>query len=894
MTEDHLEAAPLEGHLKAETLTRRTIGGFSWQAVGSTAEATLKILVLVVLARLLLPADFGVVGAALVVVAFTQVFAQVGVGPALIQRQDLQDRHIRTAFSFSLMSGIGAAIAIFLLSPLIGAMFQMPSLVPVVRLLALVFPITALGLVAESLLYRNFGFRRTAIIDVLSYGLGYGLVGIGAAAAGFGKWSLALGVIAQACVRTALLLWLSPHSKNMGIDRRSLGDLMGFGLGYAVAEIGNFAANQVDNIVVGRFLGPAALGLYGRAFQYLMLPVNLIGRATDKVLFPAMTKVQNEPARLARGYMRALGAVTLVTLPLSLVLIVAAPEIVLVLLGAKWSATVTPFRFLAASMLFRTSYKISESVARAAGAVAARAWRQWTFAALVTSGALLGLPGGLAGVSAGVAIAIFCMFLLMLGLSRRLIGLSWLKLAGLHLRHALCSLPIVLAAYAAAAVGRSLQLPPIGTLGLLTVSAGVTFIAIFLWGSHLYGEEGVWMRSMLDGLLGRIFRRSEKKGEAMPPGPNVARPRIVFLINSLAGGGAERVMTTLLAHSGEQLANHDVTLVLLDQEKEAYQVPDGVSVVRLDCKKRLLNSIVSYWKLHRTIRPRVTLSFLTRSNHVNVIVARLSGGRAVISERANTTAHYGSNLRGRIGAALVRLTYPRADHVVAVSEDIRQDLIRNFGVKAPRCTTLYNPVDIDAIVRRACAPAAQALEKPFIMGMGRLVEGKNFALLIRAVARSAFPGRLVIVGEGPERQRLAEVASAEGISERFELVGFLDNPHALLSQAEFFVLSSNSEGFPNSVVEAMALGVPVVATNCASGPSEIVANMPRPVLTSPMLADYGILVPPNDDVSLASAIAQMGEIETRERYSAAALTRAAEFSADKAVVQYWALLSRFL
>src|SRR4051794_5204541 len=172
------------------SLTHRAMSGMAWVAWGNGAMAVLKIGVLVVLTRLLSPADFGVVAAALVVVDFSFNFSQLGLGPALVQRAKLEPRHLSTAFFASTGLGLLVGGALWLTAPLIAQFFRMEHLVPVVRVLALSFPIAGVGIVSDSLLSRELRFRVIANRDVFAYALGYGLVGIVLAVLGWGVWAL--------------------------------------------------------------------------------------------------------------------------------------------------------------------------------------------------------------------------------------------------------------------------------------------------------------------------------------------------------------------------------------------------------------------------------------------------------------------------------------------------------------------------------------------------------------------------------------------------------------------------------------------------------------------------------------------------------------------------------
>ena len=365
------------------------------------------------------------------------------------------------------------------------------------------------------------------------------------------------------------------------------------------------------------------------------------------------------------------------------------------------------------------------------------------------------------------------------------------------------------------------------------------------------------------------------------------RKQAVFLINSLAGGGAERVMCTLLRHSEAERAEFDMTLALLDDEPAAYAPPDWVEVRQLDCKQSVARSVLAVRRLFDEIRPDVSLSFLTRANAANVLNAHMP---CVISERANTSAHFSRGLRGATSRALVRAIYPRATRIIAVSEGVATDLRDNFGVGAERVTAIANPVDIEAIEAKAQLNTQPAVDGRYIMAAGRMIKGKNFEMLIRAFAAAGGDYKLVIAGEGGEREALMAAAAACGVADRVVLPGFVDNPYPLMRNADLFVLSSNAEGFPNALVEAMALGVPVIATNCPSGPSEILAEAARESITRLTYAPHGVIVPPNSIEDMTEALRAMAAPEQRLDYGARAAARARAFGAAAAKDRYWDVL----
>ncbi len=468
---------------------------------GSGVQAILQWLVLIVLARLLTPADFGLVSAALVVVGLSQNLSQLGVGPAVVQIPQLEARHLRTGFTMSVLFGFLLAGLIWLLSPYIADFFRMQELTPVLRALSWIFPFSGSSVMAESLLQRELHFRWLSGIQVVSYAVGYGVVGVSLAFLGFGVWALVSANLAQTLVKSTILLIVQPCPKRPQIERGAFRELMYFGGGFTLARISNYVALQGDNLVVGRWLGAAALGLYGRAYQLMVLPATLFGQVLDSVLFPAMAKVQDEPERLATAYRRGVALLGLLILPTSAATFMLAPELIQVFLGPAWRDAVVPFQILTVGMLFRTSYKMSDSLARATGAVYRRAWRQGVYAALVVGGAWIGQRWGITGVSYGVLGAITVNFFLMAELSLRLTAMTWKSLLEVHYPALSLTAIVCLEVWGVALLTKTLALPAIVLLsasGLVVASS--LLVLLLLTPKFVLGRDGVWMLKMLNSL----------------------------------------------------------------------------------------------------------------------------------------------------------------------------------------------------------------------------------------------------------------------------------------------------------------------------------------------------------------------------------------------------------
>ena len=374
----------------------------------------------------------------------------------------------------------------------------------------------------------------------------------------------------------------------------------------------------------------------------------------------------------------------------------------------------------------------------------------------------------------------------------------------------------------------------------------------------------------------------------------VARARILLIINSLDGGGAERVMATLLANSAEWLERHDVALALLDRKPRAFALPAGIEIIQLDCKGRTWTSVAAVARLVRDHAPDVTMSFLTRSNLASGLAMMRRRRPWIVSERTSTPAHLGSGSRQLATKLLMRLVYPRASRLIAVSAGIAGKLSRSFGVRPERISVVANPVDIEPLRNSSSEPLDQALEReldtPFVIAVGRLVKVKNYALLLRGFARSHLDAKLVIAGDGPEREALSTLARELGIAERLVLPGWLSNPYPAVSRAALFALSSDVEGFPNALVEALALNIPAVATNCHDGPAEILAGKGADQLSGLTVTAAGILTPVRDVASFADALRLAFAQPQRDSMAIAAGERAKEYSAAQIAAVYWSII----
>jgi PST family polysaccharide transporter len=390
-------------------------------------------------------------------------------------------------------------ILTILFAPLIASFMRMNDLTLILQVTAPLFVVQSFFVIPNSILSRNMNFRIQTIVQIISYGIGYGLVGIILALLKWGVWALVGAQIGQALLGSILTSIFQPYSKKLQIDVASFKELFYFGGGFTLARIGNYFAGNVDNLVVGRWLGEDALGMYSRAFQLIVMPANLFGQVLDTVLFPAMAAVQDSKSRLTSAFRRGVLFITVVVLPISVLSVILAPEIIRIVLGKNWENAIAPFQILSISILFRTSYKMSDSLARATGAVYDRAWRQILFAVFVFLGAWIGTRWGLAGVASGVLLATCLNYVFMAHLSLKLISMSWKDFFKDQIPSFAFAIFSSLVIWGAAAWMRAFSVSSI-----LVVLASMLLMGLLmgagLWikPSFFLGADGLWVLDLLE------------------------------------------------------------------------------------------------------------------------------------------------------------------------------------------------------------------------------------------------------------------------------------------------------------------------------------------------------------------------------------------------------------
>lgn len=364
------------------------------------------------------------------------------------------------------------------------------------------------------------------------------------------------------------------------------------------------------------------------------------------------------------------------------------------------------------------------------------------------------------------------------------------------------------------------------------------------------------------------------------------RKRITFFMGALHGGGAEKAVVNLLKGLAQR-DEFDLDLVLATLEGPYLdQIPKEVRIVDLNTG-RVVTAILPLMNYLKQNRPWALIGNMGHVNSIATIAKELSRieTRLLLVEQNTLSANKSDLLRSRLIPSFMKWLYPRANAVAGVSAGVARDLENQLGLGKETVEVLNNPVVNEDLVAQRQAeldhPWFTKDAPPVFLAVGRLNPQKDFPNLLNAFAqvRKKKNARLIILGEGQERQKLERIVNDLNLSEDILMPGFVKNPYAYMRRASCFVLSSREEGLPTVLIESMACGCPVVATECPSGPDEILDN-----------GIYGLLVPIEDSTALSVAM-----LKTLENPIKAELLmqRANEYSTKKVVSDYLSLLRSF-
>jgi O-antigen/teichoic acid export membrane protein len=464
-----------------QDLKHKTIRGGAAKLVGHGARAAVRLGTLMVLARLLDPSDFGLVAMATAVTGIFEVFATGGLSIATIQRVEISHAQVSTLFWCNVAIGALLALLCFGAAPIVGVFYDDTRTALVICAVAPAFLINATGVQHLAMLQRELRYTTLAVIEVTSEVIA-AVIAIGMAMSGLGYWAVVATVVSGPFVITVGAWVMSGWVPGRPRHIREVASMLRFGGAITIYGLVVYIAYNIEKVLIGRYYGSDALGLYGRAYELINLPTRIISTAVGMVAFSSLARLQAEPDRLKSYFLKGYSLFAAITIPATLACVIFAGDIILVALGPKWTHATTIFQLLAPSVLVLGVMQPVAWLLMALGLQERSLKISFVLAPIVISSYLIGLPYGPAGVALAFSTAMVLWLVPHVVWSLRGTSVSALDVFSAASRPALAAVLAGLVALSVQALASSISIPIVrlalgGTI-MLAVYAFVLLVVL--------------------------------------------------------------------------------------------------------------------------------------------------------------------------------------------------------------------------------------------------------------------------------------------------------------------------------------------------------------------------------------------------------------------------------
>jgi O-antigen/teichoic acid export membrane protein len=406
------------------SLRKKTISGLFWSALSQGGKQVSQFVITAILARLLSPADFGLVAMATVFTGFAMIFGELGISSALIQKQDLDEDHWSSAFWLNLLVGFFLAIIFYFSAPFIALFYKKPELVCILQVLSINFILVSFAIIQQTILTKEMNFRSLMVRDIFAV-LVSGVLGIVLALRGWGVWSLIVQTLTFSIVNGLLLWILSKWRPKFIISLLAIRDIFHFSANMTGFQIVNYFGRNIDQLLIGKFLGTQALGYYSLAYKLMLLPLQNISWVISRVMFPAFSSIQNNIEKSRLTYLSMIKAVSLVALPLMFCMLALAAPFIKTVLGEQWMGVVLILKILCFCGMIQSVATNMGNVIMAQG----RADLQFKLGTLGMGVSAIsvfcGIKWGIVGVAVSYTIGQFIWLPIAQGMANALIEINW-------------------------------------------------------------------------------------------------------------------------------------------------------------------------------------------------------------------------------------------------------------------------------------------------------------------------------------------------------------------------------------------------------------------------------------------------------------------------------------
>ena len=339
--------------------------GVIWASVSQLVTQALHFISLIILARLLSPTEFGLMGMAILLISLITTINNLGLGAAIIQKKDLDHGQLSSVFWLNFVFGFFLAGVVIVLRPLIVAFFRYPELYPMLGVISFSF-ILNFGIVQNSLLQKNLEFKKLAFAEIGAELL-YGITAVVLALLGKGVWALVFGLLVRTAALSLLLWMVGGWFPLFYFSFSKIRKLFGFSFNVLGNSLVNFFSNNIDYILIGRFLSAEPLGFYTLAFQLMVFPQQKISSIITRVTFPLFSRLQNENERLKKGYLKTISFVALIIFPALFGLFAVSSNFIMVVYGERWLLAIVPLQIMCFAGMIKSLTPVLGNVLLAKG-----------------------------------------------------------------------------------------------------------------------------------------------------------------------------------------------------------------------------------------------------------------------------------------------------------------------------------------------------------------------------------------------------------------------------------------------------------------------------------------------------------------------------------------------
>lgn len=492
--------------------TRQQItSGFSWNTITVVLQVMIQLAYTGLLARLITQDSFMLMGIVLGIMGFAEIFSQVGVGPALIQRKEVHQQHINGAFYTAVILGVSFTLLFMLSAPAIARFYELPELKLIVQVVCLSFTISAIAVVPRSMMTKRMRFKTMFKASMVSIIGGNLIVGLTLAYLDYNVWAYVWALFTQNILMTLALWYYEPVKLTFRWELKYTRELIRYGVGSTLFNALNFLATKLDVILIPRFIREGApemtdwqkdqSAFFERASYAMTQPVTIMGKLSDSVLFSGMAQMQDENEKLRKTILIATNLLACVVVPVSVFISFFAHDLILVWLGNSFLETASILQILFVAVIFRTLSKLGDSLLRAKDAVFQGSFFKAIYVVLIAVGIYFAAPHGMRTVALAIVFATFIHYLMNMYVCVRLIQVKWKKLFSALFSSILLGVITFAMAYPVSFLLKMIDIPVLIKLLFEIIAVFSTVVVAVYFRPKLLGNKSINPLSYLPGKL---------------------------------------------------------------------------------------------------------------------------------------------------------------------------------------------------------------------------------------------------------------------------------------------------------------------------------------------------------------------------------------------------------